>query len=145
MKSFAMLAALLLLTCSAFAQGSGPNTTTYPFSHVFYNDCCGEYVYVSGTVEATMTGKVGEEIPTMRVKMSGASGYTESGASGIYSQRGAMTMQLRTFQDGGFVSTGRISMVNDNGCSFTIKLTLKWYWELGQLVSEVLSSEVVCH
>ena len=139
MKKLFVLMALLAFTAVSCDQSQAPTgaqngpalkATQYkdiPISGFFWNECCGEYVEVSGMGHLVIRDN------GSHIDMSGATGTgmaynaetnTWEPTGNAYTQRGGITQNVSFKADGSFTLTLTTNMRNANGCSFKLKITI---------------------
>ena len=144
MKTLTIIAAFLALTVTGFAQNGAVQTRDLPIGGIFYNECCDEMVLVTGT--AHLVFRNGEfNFNNSHLDMKGATGTAMGESGNTYTQRGATTQNLNIFEDGSYSVTFQVKMVNDDGCSFSIKITQRLTVNAnGDVTAEVMNYSITC-
>jgi hypothetical protein len=146
------LIALTLVSCDKSQAPTDPQTssnpllkaeqiTDLPINVVFYNECCGEYVSLSGTAHLVLRDN-GRHFNVTDI--------TGTGLSSGESYTGHNTAVHNESGNGGNGAASQsfvlnVHATNENGCGFTLKIHLKTTVNAnGETTAEVVSVETKC-
>jgi hypothetical protein len=141
MKTLTLIAAFLALTATGIAQ-NGATQMELPVFGEFYNECCDEVVLVTGTAHVVFRGELFDG-NHLHLDMKNAVGTGSNGGS--YTQKGATTQNVEVKDNGSAVLTFQVKMVNDDGCSFSIRMVQKITINAnGEMTAEVMKYDITC-
>ncbi len=141
MKTLTLIAAFLALTATGIAQ-NGATQMELPVFGEFYNECCDEVVLVTGTAHVVFRGELFDG-NHLHLDMKNAVGTGSNG--GTYTQRGATTQNAEVKDNGSGTLTFQVKMVNDDGCSFSIRMVQKITMNAnGEMTAEVMKYDITC-
>ncbi len=147
MKNFRFVLATFAFVCLAFgaekatAQGNGAISTKFDASTGFYNECCDEFIQISGTVHRVFNPKTGKS----HLNFQGLTGTGSNGNS--YSGNYVSNSSFEDHGDGSYSGSDhlRVQLSSPSGCSFTIHILLTWTYDpVNGYVQEVKKYEFEC-
>lgn len=126
---------------SAAAQGNGAVSTKTDITTSLYNECCDEFIELSGTLHQVMNTKTGKSHLNFQ-------GLTATGSNGnTYNGNYVANSSFELNDDGSYSGTNHVivHLTSESGCSFTAHIIISYSWNaVDGYVEEQKKYEIEC-